>query len=180
MKKVKVFHGTSAENAKDILENGFTNDIRNWNPSEPNTVYVWNSDKIMEHEDWEQQPIQNAFESAQISAALQKSNSPYVVVFEFEIDEDELVDDTSCTNMDDASCINIEILNQLIKNKEVVLKEYIFQYAPMLTIFHVAGLLNNPNIDLYDFFSCQEMEAIERIAKTDYWFDELIEMYEYV
>ena len=141
MGKVKVFHGTSAENAKDILENGFKTNYSNWVCSEPNTVYVWNYDKFVgeetkEYEDDYLSEIKRyAFESGQVSASLQKSNSPFISVLEFEIDEDLLNDDNSCELMDYASAVLVYDLNKLIQIKEVNIVEHKFKFQPIFTIF---------------------------------------------
>jgi hypothetical protein len=183
MRKVKVFHGTSAENAKDILENGFKTNYSNWVCSEPNTIYVWNYDKFVEGETCEVDDFSEikryAFGSAQIIAALQNSNSPFISVLEFEIDEDLLEDDTSCEGMSYASSTLVYNVNKLMQIKEINIIEHKFEYQPMFRIFYLAGLITQELSNLCDYFSEKEIELIKMVSKADYWFDELDEMHEY-
>ena len=116
--KKSFFHGTSADNLKNILKNGFDPyQSKIWTVSE-NGIYFWSPDKLVEYKNCEEDnkieySIQMAYDSA--TCALAKSKDCRAVVFEVEIDDEEFCEDTSCPNMEGAVVIFDEVPASCIK-----------------------------------------------------------------
>jgi hypothetical protein len=101
------FHGTTADNLKAILRDGFSPDTdKIWTVSE-NGVYFWSPDKLAEmgecsedEDDKRECGKRFAFDSA--TCGLAKAKDCRAVVFEVELDPEDLSEDTSCDNMEGA------------------------------------------------------------------------------
>lgn len=121
--KIKVYHGTTRDNANKILA-GKQKDSYTWTCSDDDMLYVWNSKVMLDRgecdnlEECEELCIRYAFESAQITAAMQEKPQEELVVLCFNIEEDFLDEDISCENMDYSSTINLkepEYINHYMK-----------------------------------------------------------------
>lgn len=133
--KIKVYHGTSADNLKFILKHGIvTHESKIWNCSE-DVVCVWEPEALAvadgkEDEEMEykqQRAFNRAFESAQCTMAC--ATDCRAVVIEIEVNESELMIDESHENINYARCIhrNIkpeEITSIKISNDLSLLKGY--------------------------------------------------------
>lgn len=100
---MKLFHGTTADNAKRILAEGFKCEAggENWNVS-GNNVYFWSPERISHYDDNfedDDEAKRRAADSATFGLAFAKDCR--FVIFEVEIDG-ELQDDDSCENMEGA------------------------------------------------------------------------------
>ncbi len=105
------FHGTTADNLADILENGLKCDKEKlWSVSE-DAVYCWSKNYLREGEIEEEfaydQLKEKALSHATIGLAKAKDCRAVVVVFN--VDEEELETDYSCPNMESANCVNRNI-----------------------------------------------------------------------
>ena len=128
---MKCYHGTTYENYLEIIKNnGFEyTGIKTWNCSEDDSTYFYTFDKVKKYQDLEeeaneyitQRAIESAFESARISASVQKSTSNKIIVLELEIDDDLLDDDFSCPNMDNIASF---VMSDEIDFKNCLLNVY--------------------------------------------------------
>jgi hypothetical protein len=168
MTKNTLYHGTSFENYQSILENGFNGDRDTiWNCSNDSYTYLWDVKKIgkgeqLDKEDAINQAIQQAFESARIAAAVQKSHSDKIIVFEIEIDSKFVTDDDSCENMSYASKVYNQDLEECGKIKNV----YYMEFSPHMILFYLSGLVSNDYMDLYDNFTQYEINLMEKIGQS--------------
>jgi hypothetical protein len=174
-----LYHGTSFESYEQIKREGFKPETPTWNVSEDDKTYFYTIDKMMssecldDEEEAQQMAITRAFESAQITAALQKSLANKIVVIEIEIDENkvDVCDDDSCQNMADiASYIyNSDLTTSNIKHI------FIADYSPFFALYHAASIYGNevgyPNFDL---FTQAEINIIEAIKGTEIFIDDLL------
>jgi len=98
---MKVYHGTSIDCLESILKNGLRSDQdTNWDCSE-SAVYFWYCDGD------EDESLLMAKDQALIACA--KAKDCRRVVFEFDIDYDELCEDDSCPGMCGAGCVYRDI-----------------------------------------------------------------------
>lgn len=109
------FHGTTKEQL-DNMKEGECKEIATWTCSDDEMLYLWDFDKIIESngfdEDEEQYArdtaIRQAFESAEITASMQGVDTELIVI-ELVLNEDDVMDDESCENMaSEASCIHFD------------------------------------------------------------------------
>lgn len=111
-------HGTSEDNLDSIRKNGFDRFAdKIWNPSD-DEIYFWSPDALVETGDCEESDKlecarQRAFQSAQMAMAVAKSGK--CVVFEVELDDEDISPDFSCDNMGGAVCTREEIPPSAIK-----------------------------------------------------------------
>ena len=142
---MKVFHGTSYENYKNIVKNGFHTESVTWLCSDANTLYCWSPDEIMEgfpnvsKEEAVDFAMRSAFENATITAALKGSCSNRVAVFELEVDEMAVSSDYSAPGMSGAICLYLDEANEALKNATV----HFYEYNPFLRYFYLGGLVNS-------------------------------------
>lgn len=152
-----VFHGTTKKGLKSILNNSGIKPNSPWTCSDQDgLMYVYPLNKIVdahcleeeEKEDQINEGIRNAFESANIQAAIEaKANTLYVLVME--VDENLLEDDYSCDNMADiASCMNM-----IDFNSTSIVSVYECQYNIWKTPFVISSLLGN---ELFNVFSIED------------------------
>ena len=87
-----LYHGTDYESGKNIIKKGFGRGLFEtvWDCSDPCKTYL--IDKNAKEEDG----LRFAFEAAQIASAVKDSKETSIIIFELEIDEDDLYDDSSC------------------------------------------------------------------------------------
>lgn len=111
------FHGTSFDNLKKILREGLIPDSEKkvWVVS-GRGVYLWSPDILEEEGDTEDDRNRlakdYAYSSAQMTIGLSKSGK--CVVFEIELEEEEVEDDQSCENM-----FGAVVCNRAISPKEI-------------------------------------------------------------
>lgn len=162
-----LFHGTTKENYELIKKNGFAPENPNWNCSYDCTMYFYDLDKAEDYdtkEDNRNQCIRQAFESAQLCAAIQGSDKSELIVFEIQIDESYCSDDESCENMaDTATEVNVDDLNEYGKIVNIYSCD---AYNKSLRFFYIAGLVKTNDYIRFDFTS-MEYQACELIAKLD-------------
>ena len=112
---MKLYHGTNADNARNILWEGFKVEKggQNWNCS-GSLIYFWSPEALLvdgEVEDdgeGEYTANQNAFDNA--TCSLGRAKDCRAVIFEVELDESERVEpDESCQGMTGAVCVDKDI-----------------------------------------------------------------------
>ena len=149
---MKLYHGTDLQSGKKIIKNGFGTGLYNtiWDCSNPLNTYLIDSN----YDDGN--GLDFAIEAAQISCAIKDSKDTSIIVFEINIDEDELDNDSSCrdydgeTEMEDSYQINSEYLNYLIASRTATVKVHNIQnaYIPYLRVFYIP--YNNPFLSIDD------------------------------
>lgn len=123
---MKLFHGTSFDNLKDIRKNGLCIEHggANWTVSD-NYIYFWSPKALeeacgMEDGDGEREAFERAFDSARVSLGFSKSCR--AVVLEIELDEsllEQVEPDSSCDNMDGAVRVPTDVPFSAIKKISV-------------------------------------------------------------
>lgn len=140
---MKIYHGTSKENAKNILKNGFSTDKHNWYPSFNDVVYFYFTKEGMD----DLETKRKAMENGRIAAALGKSNSPDIYVLSIEIDDcfsDEEYRDYSCEGMSEDA---LEIPISIIKEKVIEVDVFKNTFVPSLSLIYLSGLSKNPYLN---------------------------------
>lgn len=137
---MKFFHGTSAENAQNIIENGWNSKRlypSTWSCSADNRIYLVSSAR--------EGCYFLAVEEGQITAAKNGSTSKDIYVFEFDIPEDVadeyLLKDNSCEGMEHCYSIDAAILDNLLMALDIKMcfRSYPV-YIPMMRPFYLTSL----------------------------------------
>ena len=136
------YHGTIADGAECILSGG-RKSKSSWHVSDDNMLYLWCPDVFIDEneasdmEDAKIMAIQQAFESAQISAAISESPQKELVVLEFDIPIDYIYEDLSCENMDLARC------TREIKYSDYAINKYTCNHDPRLDLLILSRIIHN-------------------------------------
>ena len=177
--KIEVYyHGTTVENLKSILCNGFqTNGHPVWNNSLSEMTYFYKETEF-NHSDILDSTIVNA----QIAAATQNSMSSKVAIIKFEInysklyefDKDKLyigVDDTNIDELLEAYQISNDILNNIKEGNAFKFSYCLVDkaYNPELRFLYLGSLVNEETDYLLnkEYFTQLEENAIESIRQLD-------------
>ena len=182
--KKRVYHGTTFSNYKKMIEDNFKNkNDYTWNCSDDDNLYFHVFSKYMKAEGFEKNEInyckntciQRAFESAQISSAVNNCFDTKLIVIEMSIDDSLLTDDDSCENMEHvASYTNIN--NISIEN---IKKVYISKegYNPSLKLFYIRPFFSEWNNGLInDTLKDFEKRAIEQIKNVELYPEDFIDI----
>ena len=177
------YHGTTLKNARKMIEGNFNPDSKpsgTWNCSDDSFLYLYSSKKseFSEEEDEaviEFRTVEQAFESAEITAALTNSLERTLVVFAFEFPDDlkEFIeDDYSAENMSNIA----DVINLHYVKKEHIVRTFVCEngYEPMYRIFVLSGLFNGLTRNQYlntSYLSGREEECIEAIADVDFYIE---------
>lgn len=138
---MKIYHGTSYENAQNILKNGWNPEKKVWNTSDNDCVYFYyssgNGEEFFGQED--EYLIQRALESAQITAAINHSTSSSLYVLSIDIDEKYIEDlkDYSCDGMSDVA---LEIPVAILRNKKIEYQVFENTFCPSLGLMYLKEL----------------------------------------
>lgn len=165
------YHGTSYENAIDIIKKGFGNHNKDtvWNCSNPNCLYVHACDDDTENE-------QLAIESGQIAAAYYNSQSDKIAVIKLIIpDELEIVmpDYTTGYMQRDSYEIDYDELNKYINKNSIkaTIKFYENAYTPYLRPFYLSNLTSE-YMSIKDY---KLKQATEILKRNSIFIDDLFE-----
>lgn len=98
---MRIFHGTTFNDAINILKHGFKKTNKIWEASRENKIYFFEPTKMqeIEHENVEggiEYCLRKGFEAAQIASAIKKESKTCICVLEVEIDEEYVENDSSC------------------------------------------------------------------------------------
>jgi hypothetical protein len=178
----KFYHGTSADNLKYILRDGFLiNSSKLWSASQDG-IYFWSGKELAEtdydpidyqsdKDNWDRQAKERAYESAQIAIAVSKDCR--CVVFEVELNEDQVLKDESCPNMDGAVVIYRDVKPSEIKRVFIspdlsLLKGYFINMARNMELF--AHSFNETELLVANIFKKAEIypEIMEDFPLEDY------------
>ena len=177
----KLYHGTTVNGAKDIIENGYDyfKGQHPWSCSNPKHMYFYNPVKIVEcdlgldleeateddYKDAENRAQQYAKEAADIVNALKENPDSQVCVMELIFDKEIelemlnwLGEDYSCENMELASTLPVDFINDCIKNHKVKIIVYYYNFFTKLSLFYLLGIFNNS----------YAIQAMERLPKEEY------------
>ena len=168
---MKLYHGTSAESAINIIKSGgFNVDKQVWHCS-GDYIYFWSPDRLHElsntvygnAEEHVKESIMCAFDSATTAAAVQSSNSENVFVIEYTYTGSaECVEvDSSCEAMlnSGAVCLSPDDLQGRIT------AVYVADYSSKVSLFYLCSVLDNDFIN-YDF-SIAERIICEQLNQLD-------------
>ena len=161
----KLFHGTTKVNYAKIAKEGFKPNSKTWICSNDSLIYFYDTDKSDCDYDKNTDCINNAFESAKITAALQGQLDTELIVFEIDIEDKYVEDDGSCINMDTiASEVHIDDLAEYGKVKNIYKSN---SYNPHLRLFYIANLVRNNEYINSNILSDLERRACEIIPSDN-------------
>ena len=174
----KLYHGTTIEAMKEIVQGRYDPESTNWSCSNPGFIYVYGKEELCEAEGWDedcttQQQEDNcarrANESAQIANAILPKPENETCVIEFGIpdelynwvkENDVISPDCSSENMEDYGALQVDAcwLNEHIKSGEIEMRVWAFEFNPFLIPFYLSGLFQN------DYFE----ETLEKLPRLMY------------
>ena len=154
------YHGTSHENAMKIIKEGFTSPQTNWNCCNGEETYFYKEDRFNMEE-----VLHSAVGSAQITSALQNSQSDKICILRVEIPEDSNIYIAPDYSVDDAITnetavvIKNDELNAAISTGKAILSyiEIEDTYNPYLRFVYLSNI-NDEFINI-DNLSKAEVEA---------------------
>lgn len=163
---IRLYHGTTEEAYRSILEHGFCHNDVVWTCSDPSMLYFYSDELIAEEFELGKPEAVNkclemALESAMFSAAVTNSASCNLYIFELLVDDRHrniIKADHSMRNSSACSvCIDTKLLNQLAHNIYCAPEHY----TPRLALFYL-GMLEPeylPDLKLSRF----EKSIIEKV-----------------
>lgn len=178
-----LFHGTTVENAIEIVTNGFDESaIAIWNDSEDDYTYAYSLQKVIEYEDIEiedddgniiedelenakRQAVAVAMSNAQIAAALW-SKASHTIVLEIEID-DCLVNPDTSGNGQMQNCGAVQVDTATLNKLGRIVAYHVSEFPQKLAIFCLVGIDYIQQI----YFSSQSKEiyqALELLKNVEY------------
>lgn len=167
---VNLYHGTTEERCKAILENGFCYHPVVWTCSDPDMMYFYNQDMVGEEYGLTPQAARDqcfelAVQSAFSTAALTDSPSRNLFVLEMRIPDSHLnaiLRDESTGDWDGLSvCVPSDVLNQFSCNVYEA-QDY---YSPKLSALCIAALANREYISKLNLTEL-ERNVIQHIDDT--------------
>jgi hypothetical protein len=149
MAKQKYYHGTTIEEANNILEGVGCKERATWTVSDDTALYLWCPDALAEAEGNEDeseeykkdQAIYLSFQSAQVTAAMSEKPQSELIVLCFEFDSKDVEEDYSCENMDHARVIELD------SYAECLVEKYTCKHNSRLDALVLSGLMDNPNLN---------------------------------
>ena len=161
------YHGTSYENAMKIIKEGFTSPQTNWNCCNGKETYFYKENRL-DIED----VLHSAVGSAQITSALQNSQSDKICILRVEIPEDSNIYISPDYSVDDAITnetavvINNDELNAAISTCEAILSYAVIEhtYNPYLRFVYLSNI-NDEFINI-DNLSKAEIEAFNTLQRN--------------
>lgn len=161
---MKIYHGTSYEFGKKILEEGFNPKNHTWHTSMDDCIYFYYS-----FEEDEEYLKELAIQNAQITAALNHSQSPHLFLFSIDID-DSLIDefkDYSCEGMSEDA---LEIPVSFLKDKRIDCEKVNGRFIPSMSLAYLAALnkeyLNTMPLSTEEEYILYDREACEVLSEV--------------
>ena len=191
----KLYHGTTVEAMKEIIQGHYDPENTIWNCSNPGFMYVYGKDELCEVEGWdedcttreqEDNCARRANESAQIANAILPKPEDKTCVIEFGIpdelynwakENDVISPDCSSENMEDYGALQVDAwwLNQLIKTGKIKMRVWYFDFNPYLTPFYISGVFQNDYLEeTLEKLPPLMYDAIEAIADRGIFLEDLL------
>lgn len=163
---MKCFHGTTLRGFEAIKNKAGHKPNNPWSCSyNDGAMYFWPMNKLDEED--EDLGIRQAFESAQVQAAVSEDFELYVL--EVEVPDELLEDDYSAENMDSvASYINMSDFDY-----KMVVKVYKVEMNPWFAPIIISMLLNNTHFNRYSVGE-NLLRVAESMVNVEY-FDDLLD-----
>lgn len=188
---IRLYHGTTHSGGVQIPSFGFSDEIYTvWNCSYDCKVYFYELERYAKVNGYEDESfklkqsacIHSANEAGQIQEAFLSNPGKFTYVLEFilppEIKE-YMEEDDSCESMSNygAVQVDIDILNELIKQDKCTINAYQFDFAPKCSLAYICGLLDNPYCsDAFDNFTQTEIDIMEALRKSNVLLEELFDI----
>lgn len=192
----KLYHGTTIEAMKEIVQGRYDPESTNWSCSSPGFIYVYGKEELCEAEGWDedcttQQQEDNcarrANESAQIANAILPNPEDKTCVIEFRIpnelynwakENDAISPDCSSENMEDYGALQVDAywLNQHIKSGEIKMWVWTFEFNPRLALFYLSGLFQNEYFEeTLEKLPPLMYDAVKAIADAGIFLEDLLD-----
>lgn len=161
---MRIYHGTSYEFGKKILEEGFNPKNHTWHTSMDDCIYFYYS-----FEEDEEYLKELAIQNAQITAALNHSQSPQLFLFSIDIDESliEEFKDYSCEGMSDEA---LEIPVSFLKDTKIDYEKVDGRFIPSMSLAYLASLnkdfLNTSYLTSQEEYILWDREACEVLGEV--------------
>ena len=161
---MRIYHGTSYEFGKKILEEGFNPKNHTWHTSMDDCIYFYYS-----FEEDEEYLKELAIQNAQITAALNHSQSPHLFLFSIDIDESliEEFKDYSCEGMSDEA---LEIPVSFLKNQKIDYEKVDGRFIPSMSLAYLASLnkdfLNTSYLTSQEKYILWDRDACEVLGEV--------------
>lgn len=161
---MKIYHGTSYEFGKKILEEGFNPKNHTWHTSMDDCIYFYYS-----FEEDEEYLKELAIQNAQITAALNHSQSPHLFLFSIDIDESliEEFKDYSCEGMSNEA---LEIPVSFLKDTKIDYEKVEGRFIPSMSLAYLAALnkeyLNTMPLSTEEEYILYDREACEVLSEV--------------
>lgn len=161
---MRIYHGTSYEFGKKILEEGFNPKNHTWHTSMDDCIYFYYS-----FEEDEEYLKELAIQNAQITAALNHSQSPHLFLFSIDIDESliEEFKDYSCECMSDEA---LEIPVSFLKDTKIDYEKVDGRFIPSMSLAYLASLnkdfLNTSYLTSQEEYILWDREACEVLGEV--------------
>lgn len=161
---MKIYHGTSYEFGKKILEEGFNPKNHTWHTSMDDCIYFYYS-----FEEDEEYLKELAIQNAQITAALNHSQSPNLFLFSIDIDESliEEFKDYSCEGMSNEA---LEIPVSFLKDTKIDYEKVDGRFIPSMSLAYLASLnkeyLNTTPLSTEEEYILWDREACEVLGEV--------------
>lgn len=161
---MRIYHGTSYEFGKKILEEGFNPKNHTWHTSMDDCIYFYYS-----FEEDEEYLKELAIQNAQITAALNHSQSPHLFLFSIDIDESliEEFKDYSCEGMSDEA---LEIPVSFLKNQKIDYEKVNGRFIPSMSLAYLAPLpkdyLNTASLTTEEEYVLYDRDACEVLGEV--------------
>lgn len=191
-----LYHGTTIEAMKEIVQGRYDPESTIWNCSNPGFIYVYGKEELCEAEGWDedcttQQQEDNcarrANESAQIANAILPKPEDKTCVIEFRIPdelynwakENEVISpDCSSENMEGYGALQVDAwwININIKSNVIKMRVWYFDFNSYLTPFYLSGLFQNEYFEeTLEKLPRLMYEAIKVIADSELFLEELLD-----
>ena len=192
----KLYHGTTVEAMKEIIQGRYDPESTIWNCSNPGFMYVYGKDELCEVEGWdedcttleqEDNCARRANESAQIANAILPNPEDKTCVIEFRIpnelynwakENDAISPDCSSENMEDYGALQVDAywLNQHIKSGEIKMWVWTFEFNPRLALFYLSGLFQNEYFEeTLEKLPPLMYDAVKAIADAGIFLEDLLD-----
>lgn len=161
---MRIYHGTSYEFGKKILEEGFNPKNHTWHTSMDDCIYFYYS-----FEEDEEYLKELAIQNAQITAALNHSQSPHLFLFSIDIDESliEEFKDYSCEGMSDEA---LEIPVSFLKDTKIDYEKVDGRFIPSMSLAYLAPLskdyLNTASLTTEEEYVLYDKDACEVLGEV--------------